>query len=101
MSLRVHYFLLNHNCIHCNEEDAPICRTTIVDGELKGIAVTCKSCGRQERAFASKKPSKTNLMAVAKHCEAMKASKAKSVKSEQQRCMRSVRAEAKARGWKL
>ncbi len=47
------------------------------------------------------RPGKTRLRAVAKHCEAMKASTAKSVKAERTRCMRSVRAEAKARGWKL
>lgn len=52
MSLSVQYFFLKHSCIHCDEDDAPICRTTIVDGELKGIAVMCESCGQEERNFA-------------------------------------------------
>jgi transcription elongation factor Elf1 len=52
MSLRVHYFFLKDNCIHCDGEDAPICRTTVVDGELKGIAVMCEPCGLKERDFA-------------------------------------------------
>jgi len=48
-----------------------------------------------------RKPGVTKLRAVDKHCEAMKTSKAKSVAAERSRCMRSVRAEAKSRGWKL
>ena len=48
-----------------------------------------------------KKPGVTKLRAVDRHCEAMKVSKAKSVKAERTRCMRSVRAEAKLRGWKI
>ena len=48
-----------------------------------------------------KKPGVTKLRAVDKHCEAMKVSKAKAVKTERTRCMKSVRAEAKARGWKI
>lgn len=48
-----------------------------------------------------KKPSATKLRAVAKHCEVMKESKAKSVKNEYKRCIRSVKAEAKSRGWKI
>jgi hypothetical protein len=57
-------------------------------------------CQKLWEAYCEK-PGVTKLRAVAKHCEAMKASKAKSVKAERSRCMRSIRAEAKDRGWKI
>ena len=48
-----------------------------------------------------KRPGITRLRAVYKHCEEMKASKAKSVAKERQACMRCARAEAKDRRWTL
>jgi hypothetical protein len=72
--------------------------------KTKSKAPTAKAliakCQKLWEAYC-KKPGVTKLRAVAKHCEAMKSSKAKSVAEERKRCMRSVQAEAKERGWKL
>lgn len=57
-------------------------------------------CQRLWEAYC-KRPGITKLRTVAKHCETMKSSKAKSVKTECARCMRSVQAEAKVKGWDL
>lgn len=46
------------------------------------------------------RPNKTRLRDVARHCDKMKASKAKTVKEERQCCMRAVRAEQKRLGVK-
>lgn len=52
MPLRAHYFLLTDSCIYCGTDEAPVCRATIIDGNLEGIAVMCEPCGRQERDVA-------------------------------------------------
>lgn len=52
MSIRAHYFKLETSCLYCESEEAPICRATVRDGELRGIATMCESCAVRERDVA-------------------------------------------------
>jgi len=52
MQLRAHYFRIPSSCIYCEDENATICRATVTDGRLRGIAIMCESCGAQERDVA-------------------------------------------------
>lgn len=55
MNLRAHYFQLNDCCLYCGQDGSQICRVTIVDGQLQGVAVMCKECGVKERDMAIEK----------------------------------------------
>ena len=52
MSVRAHYFKIETSCLYCGSTDAPICRATVHDGELRGIAIMCEPCGVKERDVA-------------------------------------------------
>lgn len=59
-----------------------------------------KECRRLWDRYCER-PGVARLRAVAKHCERMAQSAAKSVKKERARCMRAIKAEAKSRKFKL
>ena len=64
-------------------------------------AAALKSECRQLWDHYCERPGVTRLRKCAKHCEKMAESAAKSVKQERQKCMRAIRAEAKARKFEL
>ena len=51
-NIRVNYFRMDANCLYCDSEETAVFRTTVKDGELRGIALLCLECGRRERDFA-------------------------------------------------
>jgi len=52
MPLRAHYFKFDTTCLYCGGDDASICRATVKNGELRGIAIICEPCGLKERDVA-------------------------------------------------
>jgi transcription elongation factor Elf1 len=52
MTLRAHYFKITDTCLYCGDSNALICRATVRDGKLRGIAIMCEPCGIQERDVA-------------------------------------------------
>lgn len=52
MSLRAYYFSMTDSCLYCPSTMVSVCRATVIDGELKGIAILCRKCAREERDLA-------------------------------------------------
>ena len=50
--LKAHYLITSRTCLYCDSEDAIICRATVKDGELHGLAMMCEDCGAKERDVA-------------------------------------------------
>ena len=52
MPIRAHYFKITDTCLYCGAGNALICRATVLDGQLRGIAIMCEPCGVKERDVA-------------------------------------------------